>query len=86
MKPMMQPLILKPRAIDWTYQYQGDFSMDERQITLIKRVEKYFAESMQVGFHQSIQKSRSLTQWCDENGYSSEELQAAKRWVSHRRR
>ena len=65
-------------------QYQGYFSMDERQITLIKRVEKYFAESMQVGFHQSIQKSRSLTQWCDQHGYSSKELHNAKRSVMAR--
>lgn len=64
-------------------QYQCKFVIDDQRKKLLDRVEQYFRDTENCGFHVGIQETKKLKKWCSENGYSKEDLISAKRTIEH---
>ena len=58
--------------------YLCEFKLSMREIALLDRVEKYFKDTDDVGFHVSVQEAKALKIWCGDNDYSMGELNKAK--------
>lgn len=58
--------------------YCGTFEVDERGQKLFERVKKYFADTDDVDFRVSVNESKALKAWCEDNGYSKGDLNKTK--------
>lgn len=58
--------------------YVGVYECDPREKALLERVKDYFVATDDVGFHVSVQESKRLKRWCEDNGYSKGDLNRAK--------
>lgn len=70
---------------DFKALYQGDFQPDTRNVALHERLTAYYdATPDEVDNVVAKEHWRSFTRWCADNGYSAEEVTAAKRHGQHR--
>ena len=60
----------------------GEFKPDERQIELHKRLEQYYRDTPDEMDNRTAMKYyREFKQWCDDCGYTQDEVNRAKRNV-----
>lgn len=63
---------------EWQKMYCGTFEVDERSQKLYERVATYFKDTDDVDFRVSVNESKALKAWCDDNGYSKGDLNKTK--------
>lgn len=65
---------------DFKAQYLGDFTIDQREIDLLERLEKYYRDTPDSMDNRTAKPHWSaFILWCERNGYTREEINKIKR-------
>jgi len=65
--------------------FLGCFETSDRDMRLYNKIEKYYKETEHLSSFESITKSKELSEWCRNNGYSNSEKIHAKRIIEQQR-